>query len=171
MSWIIRSSTTLTSVPRSLNGASRCDSMKRGVPSVPAEREDRGIEALEVADLQDAAAARGDCDQRARLPGRLGDRLLDQHVHAALEAILRDREVQRRRRGDADRIDLAEQLAVIGDRPAAGFGGHLRRAPPRRRSTTATSCDSGSDGVLLRVEPAEVPDADHGGANGLHDGR
>ncbi len=30
MSWIIRSSTTATSVPRGLKGARRCDSMKRG---------------------------------------------------------------------------------------------------------------------------------------------
>ena len=31
MSWIMRSSTTETSVPRGLNGASRFDSMKRGL--------------------------------------------------------------------------------------------------------------------------------------------
>ena len=36
MSWIMRSRTTLTSVPRGLNGARRFDSMNRGATSSPA---------------------------------------------------------------------------------------------------------------------------------------
>ena len=56
--------------------------MKRGVLQVRLGREDRGIEALEVAHLQDAPLRGGTRDQRARLLGRLGDGFLDQHVRA-----------------------------------------------------------------------------------------
>ena len=56
MSWIIRSSTTLTSVPRCLNGARRCDSTKRGFLQLANGGDDRRIETLEMAYLQHTAA-------------------------------------------------------------------------------------------------------------------
>ena len=113
--------------------------MKRGDSQIRLGGEDRGVEALEVPDLQDALHARGERDQLARLGRGLGDRLLDQHVRAGLEEVAGDREMRRRRRDDADRIDLAEQLAVVGERARAELGGHGRRAPRLRGSTTATS--------------------------------
>ena len=91
MSWIMRSSTTLTSVPRGLNGASRFDSMKRGRGQLVRDGEDHGVEPLQVADLQHEPLARGERDQLARLVGRRRDRLLDQHVGAGGEEVAGDR--------------------------------------------------------------------------------
>jgi len=46
-------------------------------------------------------------------------------VDAAFKALLRDRIMQRRRRGDAHGIDLAEDVPVVRHRAATGFGGDL----------------------------------------------
>ena len=67
--------------------------MKRGSRDAAAERAHRRVEALEVADLQDAPAAHRQLDQRLALLDRRGERLLDQHVDAGAEEVARDRVV------------------------------------------------------------------------------
>ena len=161
----------MTSVPRSLNGARRCDSTNRGAAERALEREDRRVEPLEVADLQDAAALRAATSIRLRASlERLGDRLFDQHVHAALQAFAGDRVMRRRRRRDADRIDLAEDLAKVRHR-AAPTSAATRSRVPASASTTATSCDSRQHRIFLRMEAPQVTDADDGRADCLHGSR
>jgi hypothetical protein len=129
--------------------------------------EDRRVEALEVADLQDATAAPGGLDQGARLLRRLGDRLLDQHVQAVLEAVLRHRVVRGRGGGDAHRVDRVEDVAVISDRATADLGRHrvpgLGAQVHHRHQRRLRQV-----GVFLRVESPQVSHADHCGAYGLH---
>ena len=61
MSWIIRSSTTATSDPRGLNGASRSLSMNRGLIDVRQRSADGAVESLDVTDLDDRARSRARC--------------------------------------------------------------------------------------------------------------
>ena len=49
-----------------------------------------------------------------------GDRLLDQHVLAGLDAGTRDRVVQRRWRRDRQRIHLAQELAPLVEKASSG---------------------------------------------------
>ena len=127
MSWIMRSSTTFTSVPRSRYGASRWHSMKRGDFRYGSAARIAALKRSRCPTCRMRRGARGERDQLARLGGRLGDRLLDQHVRPGLEEIARDGEVRRRRRRDADRIDGAQQRAVIVERHAPA----IRRPPAR----------------------------------------
>ena len=143
--------------------------MKRGVLQLPFDREDHRIEPLEVADLQHAAAPGGGCDQSAGLGGGRRDRLLDQHVGAGLEEIHRDRVMRRGGRRDADRIDGAEQLAVIRVGRDAEFGADAI-ARLRRRVGDAGQLAAGETCVLLGVEAAEVTGADDGAAQTRHAG-
>ena len=66
MSWIMRSSTTFTSVPRSRYGASRWHSMKRGVLRYGSAARIAAIEALQVPDLQDQPVARARVSMSSR---------------------------------------------------------------------------------------------------------
>ena len=63
-------------------------------------------------------------DQRPRLFGRLGDRLFHEHVGAGGQEGIGDFEVRGRGRHHADRIHLAEQLAIVGDGLRAHLAGH-----------------------------------------------
>src|SRR5215469_2492381 len=87
--------------------------------------EDRGVEALEVPDLQDPPRALRDADEFLRLRRRLGDRLLDQYVGARPQEVAGNRKVRRGRRDHAHRVDLAEQLAVVGERAHLELCRHL----------------------------------------------
>ena len=137
--------------------AMRLDETRRA--ELALERDDGRIEAFEVTDLQHATHARGRRHELARLVERLGDRLFDEHVDAVLETAHGDRVVQRRGRRDADRIDVAEQLAEIRDGPAAGFAGH---ALARRR----VGIDHGDQlrsvgtGIFLGMETPQIPHSD-----------
>ena len=127
-SWIIRSRTTSTSVPRSPNCARRWHSMKRGSVDAPAERADGRVEALEMPDLQHAAAAHRQLEQRLALLDRRGERLLDQDVDAGLEQVARHRVVTRGRHRDAGAVDPAGERAVIRQRRHAERLAHRPRA-------------------------------------------
>ena len=78
------------------------------------------------------------------------------------------REMQRRGCRDADRVDLAEQLAKIGSRLTPGFGGdflaRLFAGVDDCHQFGAGQCD-----ILLGVKSAEVTDADNGCPYFLHD--
>ena len=92
------------------------------------------IVALEVTHLEDALCASRHLDETLALRHRRGQRLLDQDVRAGFEKIFRYRVVQRRRRHDADGIDAAQQIVVIGVARDAQFERQLRCAPrPRDR--------------------------------------
>ena len=80
MSWIIKSSTTATSAPRGLNGASRSLSMNSGVIEIRQRRADGAIESLDVPRLHQRAGAPRRLEQLVGLVDRRRDRLLDQHV-------------------------------------------------------------------------------------------
>jgi hypothetical protein len=141
--------------------------MKRGWRTTPFEGDERGVEALEVADLQHPPAAHRQLDELLRLLERRGERLLDQHVDAALQEVARHRVVVLRRDGDARAVDAAEQLAVVGER---------LHAEGRRDLAGARLVDVGDPdqlgaalrAVLLGVEAPEVSHADDGGSDGAH---
>ena len=89
------------------------------------DRLDRRIEPLDVADHQrDAGAPRGR-DDGASLLDRRGDRLLDQHVHAALDAGEREIPMQMGGRSDGHGIDAGGQQRLdVGIGLAAERAGH-----------------------------------------------
>jgi len=121
----------------------------------PLGGDDRGIEALEMPHLQDAPLPRRQRDEVSCLLGRLGDGLFDEHMCAGFEKITRDGVMCGRRRHDAYRIDLTEQLAVIGD----ASGVELSRERLARLRSRVGDRDQGTGrltGVLLRMEPAEI---------------
>jgi len=120
---------------------------------MPLGREDGGIEALEVTDLQYAAPCRRDVDQLASLRQRLGHRLLDQHVRAGGEESGGDLEVQWRRGDDADGIHLADELSIVGESRHAELGGD-RVARVRMGIHHADQLARGQGGIFLRVETA-----------------
>jgi hypothetical protein len=121
--------------------------------------DDRGVEALEVTDLQHSIVPGRGRDELASLSERLGDRLLDEHVQAVLEARHRDRVMKRRRRRDADRVHVPEQLAEIGDGPTVRF---LRDTLPRR----GVGVDHGNElrrlerDIFLGVKASQIAHAD-----------
>jgi len=137
------------------------------VRSGAGERLDRGIEPLQVANLQNERLARR---QLHELPGfldGLGDRFLHQHVHASLEAFTCNRMVQRGRRRDADGVDRVEDVPELGGCATTS----LRRHPLARGGVRVYDRDqfrAWQCGVLLGVKSSQVSDADDGGANVLH---
>ena len=106
--------------------------MNRGTVENRLQRLHRGVEALQMADLQDAPRAARRLDQALALRDGRGHRLLDQHVRAGLEKLPGDRVVQRGRRDDAHRLDAAQKLAIVGVRRHAELGGHRRARRGRR---------------------------------------
>ena len=79
------------------------------------------------------------------------------------------REMQWRRRGDADRVDLAEQLAKIGEPADNRFRPRLSAALLVAGVDHGDEFGAGQRGILLGVESAEVTDADDGCPYFLHD--
>ena len=109
MSWIIRSSTTATSAPRGLNGASRSLSMKRGrstYASAPRiARLNRSTCPVWIsAPVRSAIARSSSASASVRR-----QRLLDEQVTAALEGGARHLVVRRRRDHDRQRLALLDQ--------------------------------------------------------------
>ena len=81
-----------------------------------AHARDRAIEAVAVADDQDAAGARGRLDQRRAFVERDRHRLLEQHVLAMVEGERRMMGMELMRRGDVDDVDVgacAQRLDVV----------------------------------------------------------
>ena len=147
-SWIIRSRTTSMSRLRGENGAQPVDLDEARPHRVRAQDVDGGVEALDVADLQDAAPLARPAAMRSSASARVErDRLLDQHVLARLE----ERRGPRgggRRSGTAtdDGVGLGEQVAQVREGPAAVARGDLarrgrgrcrRRRPARRPGAPA----------------------------------
>ena len=160
MSWIIRSSTTSTSVPRGVNGARRWDSMNSGCAQNVGQRQDRGVEALQMPDLEDPPARAREVDQRAGLGEAGRDRLLDQDVQAGLQQPARDRAMLPGRHRDARGLDPSLELGEIAQRrdaeaapPAAAPARARGRPPPParpRRAPHISRHDSGRNGHSRR---------------------
>ena len=83
------------------------------------DRFEGGIEALDVADLNDAVSAPGGLDDGIRLVERRRKRLFDEHMDAVLEKRRRHRVMLHGRHDDAGGIDLIEQRAKV--RECAGL--------------------------------------------------
>ncbi len=106
------------------------------------------IEALDVADHQRHAGALGGRDDRAAFLDVRGDRLLDQHMHAALDAGERDVVVQVGRSRDDGRIDaeVEQRLGVVAGLAADDLARAARdaTAPGSAMPTTFTPGRSAS---------------------------
>ena len=110
---------------RGLNRFMRWISKKRGRVRAAFQLDDRGVEALQVADLQDAAAALGGLDQAVG-GGEVGrDGLLHQDVDAGVEQRAADFRVDGGGRGDDGGVDLAGEVAEVGERAASVVRGGL----------------------------------------------
>ena len=124
-SWIIRSSTMLTSVDRKVYvpGAHGFDVLRasqvreHGVPG--------GIESFHMADLQHEVVAAGQRDQAIGLGDGTGDRLFDQHMHAVAEQLFGHFVMVCGGGGDDGRVDAAVAApSWSGQAGSAAFGGH-----------------------------------------------
>ena len=171
MSWIIRSSTTSTSVPRSREGrdAVRFDE-QRPVDHV-VERQQRGIEALEMADLKDPLAAW----RRARSGRSASARVVAMGFSTRTCRPPSSRRLATStwlagRHHDARGIGKAHQVARIGSAPERPGGSPRLRAAASSRSTTATSRRAGAGGVFLGMMAPEMAAADHRRADRAHAG-
>ena len=94
----------------------------------------------------------------------VGDRLLDQHVDAGLDELARDLVMERRRHGDAGRIDPADDAAIIEGRLGAELRGD-------RAGALLVGIDDGDKlgariaGIMIGVKAAKIAGAHHGDAN------
>ena len=84
-----------------------------------------------------------DVDQALALGDRHRHRLLDQHVRAGIEKSLGDFKVRGGRRDDADRIDVAQQITVIGVRRDARSSAATAARAVADGSAMPTSCEFG----------------------------
>ena len=122
---------------------------------------DRRVVALGVADGQRRARRRGRGDQRVGL----GERCAPSASRPA-PAMPRSRNgsaivaMQLGRHRDDDRVDLAEQLAVVGQRARCRSPRRSPRRAPASVSTTAVEPHALERRQDARVVPAEVADAD-----------
>ena len=117
--------------------------MKRTVVSVSRADKQRRIETFHVSDLELQSAFVGQLREQRRLGARARHRLFDEHVHAVLEKEAGQREMLGRRRRDRDRVDFADELAMILQRLRADLCGHraaaLRIAVANATSSTPSS--------------------------------
>ena len=155
MSWIIRSSTTPTSVERKVKPLARTASMYFGLRSCDAAAVEGRIESLDVADLEHDAAPPGDGHQFVGLGQRGTERLFDQHVDAGFEQFAGRCDGagwwgRRSRRRRADPAGRHSRPA-----PRCGTAAATRSRLAATGSTTATSSTSLQSGEFLGVEAAQ----------------
>ena len=97
----------------------QCDALFQG--------QNGGVEALQVSHLEDSAGAPGSLDQPVGGGQIDGDRLLHQHIDPRGKQVTADLGMDRGGRGDDRCVNLAGQLARIGECnsliPRGGFGG------------------------------------------------
>src|SRR5688500_2575641 len=87
---------------------------------------DYWIESFDVADLKDSSVFGGGIDKDPGFFNAERDRFFDQHVDAVFEEVLADSGVIDRGHRETDRVDLAEELGVVGKRPPLGNDIHGR---------------------------------------------
>ena len=109
ISWIMRSSTTATSLPRGWNCAMRCDSKKRGSSRYGSAAKQRGIKPLDMPNLNFYVMLFCKRDQFFGLLGGGGDRFFDQDMLSCNDSFFCDRIMRWRGRYDRKRIDLLKE--------------------------------------------------------------
>ena len=119
--------------------------------------------ALLMAHGENAVLDLGQRDQRIGFLEVRGDRLFDQHVCAGFQEAAHDRRVGDGRRADGNDINLAEQVAPVGDGGDAvgGFGGAARIG---RRIGNGGELHARQLGIFRSVMTAERALPDNGGA-------
>jgi len=120
-----------------------------------------------MTNLQHPAELSRGRDQPFGLRRGLGHRLLDQHVRTVFHECARDVEMRRRRRDDADGIDLAEQ------RPIIAVGRYLQlfgdpRGGLRLAIHHPDQCAILEQRVFLGVETSQIAHPDHSRSDFLH---
>ena len=130
--------------------------------------DDGGVEAFQVADLQHPPRLPGRRNELLRLHDGLGDGFFHQDMRTRLQKGHGHLEVSRRRRDDADGIDLAEQLAVIAEMTRAEL---CRQGGPglRLRVDDGVERAIGQGDIFLCVKAAQVSDADDGYSQLVHE--
>ena len=169
MSWIIRSSTTSTSVPRRLNGATRWDSTNSGRSSTSSSARIAALKRSRWPTWSTRPWRGGERDQGVGLVQGRGDRLLEEDIDAALEQAARHRNVLAGRHGDARHVDPADQVVGAGQRQDAEALGQAAR---RVRIAIDHRDQAGirTGGIFVGVMSAEMAAADHRGAKRAHAG-
>ena len=168
-SWIIRSSTTPTSVERKLKGQARDRFDVLGVAQVRQRGGQCRIEPLHVSHLEHGSAAARGCApvRRPRSAVAASGFSISTWMPRSRNSMPRSW-CRSRGRGDHRGVDVVEQR--LGNRPEAGV---WQAAATRLRwaatgSTTRDQADGFHRGELLGVESAQASRADHGHAQRLH---
>jgi hypothetical protein len=123
-------------------------------------RANRAIESLDVPGLHERTRAAARWRELIGLVQGRGDRLLDQHVNAALQRRGRGGEVRRRRHDDAQRVDRIEERverrksrdAKLTTHSRGALGAAVMKTDERRAGDVAENS---------RVVEAECPRPDH----------
>ena len=140
---------------------------EQGLAQHVGQRQDRGVEALEMADLKHDAARVRERDQRVRLLERRRDRFFEQDMQAGIEKLARDREMRPRRHHDARGLDPARELADVaqreGTKPCPERPRPLELAVDHRDQLGARQRR-----IFLGVMPAEMAATDDRGAHRRH---
>ena len=119
-------------------------------------------EPLLMADGQDEVHPLGQGDQRIGFFDAGRDRLLHQHMGAGVEEGAHDLGMGHGRRGHADQIHLAQQLAPVGNRGHAMGCGRIL-AHLGRRIGDGQQLDAIKGAILRGMMAAERAGADYGG--------
>ena len=128
-----------------------------------------GIETLDMPDLKQTTGAMGGLDQRCGFILACGDRLFDQHMGTSFETGQPHRMVQKCGDCDADRLDLRNHVAIVGEPSTAEL---LGRQPTPFLIRIG---DTDEVGVTQQAEhpgvvPSHVADADDPHLDRMHGG-
>ena len=133
----------------------------------PQQHVHRRVETLHVSDLQDPPRRRGQRDHLVGLGQALGDRLLDQHVLACVEGGAGHPQVIHGGDGDADGVDLGQQVAKMGE-GARAVAGRRFAGPGFVDVEHPHETRFGQRGAHPGVMAADATHPDHAQADAAH---
>src|SRR5882672_8520144 len=133
------------------------------------QRDERGIEALQMSDLQNRFAFRGSCDHLVGLGKRSRDGFLNQHVDARCKQAAGDFAVRLGRDRQAYRVYLADEFVPVSRPLRLSFRGDIARGffVEVANESKLSQAFSGEIGMDARVLPAQMAHADYCGTK-LH---